>query len=154
MRLAELFNSNNIVIDLPCSNKTSLLETIVDDLNGKGRINDRAIVFEDLVKREAVISTGIGNAVAIPHAYTDGVKELVAGFYRTAEPVDFEAIDHKPVDLFFVMFGPKDKESRRSHIRVLAKISRLLNHEDFREDLRGAADVQSVIDVFRRFGDR
>jgi mannitol/fructose-specific phosphotransferase system IIA component (Ntr-type) len=98
------------------------------------------------------MSTGIGNGVAIPHAYTDGVEKLVAGFYRTEVPVDFEALDEAKVDLFFIILGPK--ESRRNHIKVLAKISRLLNHGDFREDLRNAADAQAVLNVFKRFGDK
>ena len=98
------------------------------------------------------MSTGIGNGVAIPHAYTDGVTSLVAGFFRTSEPVDFAALDGKQVDLFFIILGPK--ASRRNHIKVLAKISRLLNNEDFRANLRDAASVTDVREIFKRYGDR
>jgi mannitol/fructose-specific phosphotransferase system IIA component (Ntr-type) len=90
--------------------------------------------------------------VAIPHAYTDGVEELASGFYRTTDAVEFEALDENRVDLFFIILGPK--ESRRDHIKVLAKISRLLNHADFREDLRNAEDAEAVLNVFKRFGDK
>ena len=78
-------------------------------------------MITDVIEREKVMSTGIGNGVAIPHAYTDGVDRLVAGFYRTSDSVDFQALDNEHVDLFFIILGPKD--SRRDHIKVLAKIS-------------------------------
>jgi fructose-specific phosphotransferase system IIA component len=140
------------VTDLPVAGKTEFLESIVRDLDAKGHIKDARRVVEDVVEREKVMSTGIGNGVAIPHAYTDGVDELVAGFYRSAGDVDFEALDDRPVDLFFIILGPK--ESRREHIKVLAKISRLLNHADFREELRQAPDAEAVMAVFMRFGDK
>jgi fructose-specific phosphotransferase system IIA component len=152
MKLSELFTTENVVTDQPAAGKAELLESIIRDLDAKGRIKDAANVIEDVVEREKVMSTGIGNGVAIPHAYTNGVEQLVAGFYRTTNGVDFEALDDREVDLFFIILGPK--ESRRDHIKVLAKISRLLNHEDFREDLRSASDADAVMGVFRRFGDK
>jgi fructose-specific phosphotransferase system IIA component len=152
MKLSDLFTSDNIKIDLPRADKDALLETIINDLDARGCILDRDRVVGDVIEREKVMSTGIGNGVAIPHAYSDGVDRLVAGFYRISGGVDFEALDNHTVDLFFIILGPK--ESRRDHIKVLAKISRLLNHDDFREDLRKATDVDAVIHVFKRFGDK
>ena len=152
MKLSELFSGDNIKIDVEPAGKEALLDSIIADLDAKGFIKDRDQVITDVVDREKVMSTGIGNGVAIPHAYTDGVERLVAGFYRTEDEVDFEALDENGVDLFFIILGPK--ESRRNHIKVLAKISRLLNHSDFREDLRNAADADAVLNVFKRFGDK
>jgi fructose-specific phosphotransferase system IIA component len=152
MKLSDLYHGDNIGIGLEPADKETLLQTIVADLDAKGFIKDRDQVVTDVLEREKVMSTGIGDGVAIPHAYTDGVERLVAGFYRTEGDVDFEALDENRVDLFFIILGPK--ESRRDHIKVLAKISRLLNHGDFREDLRNAADAEAVLNVFKRFGDR
>lgn len=152
MKLSELFSDRNIETDLHPAVKEALLESIIDDLGDKGLIKDKQRVITDVIEREKVMSTGIGNGVAIPHAYTDGVEQLVAGFYRTSREVDFEALDEQDVDLFFIILGPK--ESRRDHIKVLAKISRLLNHSDFREDLRAAPDAEAVMNVFKRFGDK
>lgn len=152
MKLSDLFTDKNIEIGLGPAGKEALLESIVNDLDAKGFIKDRQVVVKDVIDREKVMSTGIGHGVAIPHAYTDGVDRLVAGFYRTSDEVDFEALDESKVDLFFIILGPK--ESRRDHIKVLAKISRLLNHDDFREDLRRASDAESVMNVFKRFGDK
>ncbi|MDH3217033.1 MAG: PTS sugar transporter subunit IIA [Candidatus Krumholzibacteria bacterium] len=152
MRLSELFNTENILLDVEPRSKNELLEYILDDLNAKGMIRDHDRSLRDVIEREKVMSTGIGNGVAIPHAYTDGVDGLVACFYRSKGDVDFEALDGEGVDLFFIILGPK--ASRRDHIKVLAKISRILNHEDFRENLRRAENVKSVLDIFKRFGDR
>lgn len=152
MKLSDLFTEDNVVTDLPPASKEEVLRAIVRDLDAKGHIRDFERVAADVIEREKVMSTGIGKGVAIPHAYTDGVDELVAGFYRSTEGVDFEALDNEAVNLFFIILGPK--ASRRDHIKVLAKISRLLNHEDFRKTLREATDPADVVAVFKRFGDR
>jgi PTS system fructose-specific IIC component len=152
MRLSDLFGDDSIVLDQAPADKNDLLAAIISDLNSKNKIKDFDQVLRHVIERENVMSTGIGNGVAIPHAYTDGVEKLVAGFYRTGSAVDFSSLDGEPVDLIFVILGPKD--SRRDHIKVLAKISRLLNHEEFRSGLRQASSLKAVFDEFKRFGDR
>jgi len=152
MRLTELFSPETVVTDLPAASKDALLTAIVDDLDAKGLIADREVAMRDLLAREDVMSTGVGNGVAIPHAYTDGVDRLLVSLYRTKEGVNFGAPDDADVSLFFVVLGPR--ASRREHIRVLAKISRLIGHADFREDLRRAGNAGAVMAVLRRFGER
>jgi PTS system fructose-specific IIC component len=152
VKLSDLFKENNIVLDVEPGGKDALLERILKVLDSMELIKDFDRALRDVIERENVMSTGIGSGVAIPHAYTDGVEQLVAGFFRTRESVDFDALDGDNVDLFFIILGPK--ASRRDHIKVLAKISRLLNHEEFREELRSATGVEDVLSVFRRFGDR
>lgn len=152
MKLSELFNLQSIHLDVDPLPKAQLLEHILRELNGNGLISDLDRALTDVIERENVMSTGIGNGVAIPHAYTDGVEQLVAGFFRTSQGVDFESLDGQDVDLFFIILGPK--ASRRNHIKVLAKISRLLNHDEFRDNLRKSASADDVLDIFKRFGDR
>jgi mannitol/fructose-specific phosphotransferase system IIA component (Ntr-type) len=152
MRLTELIQPEAVVTGLGSTSRDELLAAIVGDLDAKGFVADREAIARDLLARETVMSTGVGNGVAIPHAYTNGVKRLIAGLYRTREPIPFGAPDDAGVDLFFIVLGPK--ESRRDHIRVLARVSRLIGHVDFREDLRRAEDAQAVTAVLRRFGER
>ncbi|NIM18966.1 MAG: PTS transporter subunit EIIA [Candidatus Latescibacteria bacterium] len=152
MRLSDLFSDENIELDFPPAEKEKLLEEIIKDLDSKALIKDYDLTLQHVIEREKVMSTGIGNGVAIPHAYSDGVNQLVAGFFRTSHGVDFSAVDGKAVDLIFIILGPK--ENRRDHIKILAKISRLLHHEEFREGLRKAPTPKAVFDVFKRFGDR
>ena len=152
MRLTELIQPEAVVTGVASTSRDDLLAAIVDDLDSKGFVDDRDLTARDLLAREQVMSTGVGNGVAIPHAYTHGVKKMIAGLYRTREPIPFGAPDDAGVDLFFVVLGPKD--SRRDHIRILAKVSRLIGHVDFREDLRRAGDAEAVAAVLRRFGER
>lgn len=152
MRLSEIFNEHNVVLDVEAGSKKDVLERILGHLDAKKLIKDFDHVLRDVTEREKVMSTGIGNGVAIPHAYTDGVDRLVSGFFRTRTGVDFDALDGDDVDLFFIILGPK--ASRRDHIKILARISRLLNHNGFREELRKASGVEDVLNVFKRFGDR
>lgn len=152
MRLTELLVPEAVVTDFQPASKEDLLNAIVGDLDAKGFVVDRRTASNDVVARERIMSTCVGNGVAIPHAYTDGVDRLLAAFYRTREPVLFGGPDGVPVDLVFVVLGPRD--SRRDHIRLLAKLSRLLGHGEFRDQLRGATDADAVLAVFRRFGDR
>ncbi len=152
MKLSELFNEQNIVLDVEPGSKKDFLDRILKHLDGKGLIKDFDHVLRDVIEREKVMSTGIGSGVAIPHAYTDGVDRLVSGFFRSRAGVDFDALDGEDTDLFFIILGPK--ASRRDHIKILARISRLLNHEGFRDELRKASGVEDVLNVFKRFGDR
>lgn len=152
MRLTELILPETLVTGLAAASRDELVAEVVHDLHAKGLIADPASTMRDLLARETVMSTGVGNGVAIPHAYTDGVIRLIAGLYRTREPIPFGAPDEAAVDLFFVVLGPK--ESRRDHIRVLARISRLIGHADFRDDLRHAEGADAVAAVLRRFGER
>jgi len=152
MRLTELFVPETVVIGLPVASREDVLEAIVADLDAKGFIANRELAAKDLVARERVMSTGVGHGVAIPHAYTDGVENLVAAVILTAEKVPFDAPDSQDVDLMFVVLGPKSK--RRDHIRVLAKIARMVGHAEFRDDVRRAPDAAAVISALKRFGDR
>jgi fructose-specific phosphotransferase system IIA component len=152
MRLSELFSRDSIALDVQPGDKEDVLRSILKILDANGLIVDFDQTLKDLIEREKVMSTGIGNSAAIPHAYTDGVDRLVAGFFRTSARVDFDALDGEGVDLFFIILGPK--ESRRDHLKVLARISRLLNHEEFRNELRTATGVDAVYAIFKRYGDR
>jgi PTS system fructose-specific IIC component len=152
VKLSELFSEKNVVLDVEPGSKKDLLERILRHLDEQHLIKDFDHVLRDVIEREKVMSTGIGNGVAIPHAYTDGVDRLVSAFFRTRTGMDFDALDGEDVDLFFIILGPK--ASRRDHIKILARISRLLNHGTFRGELRQAARVEDVLDVFKRFGDR
>jgi mannitol/fructose-specific phosphotransferase system IIA component (Ntr-type) len=152
MRLTELFVPETVVTDLPATDRDATLAAIVADLAGKGLLVDAETALRDVIAREQVMTTGVGHGVAIPHAYTGGVDRLVAGFYRPRPGVDFGATDGQAVDLIFLVLGPRER--RREHIRILARISRLLGNADFRDELRKAAGSADVMNVFRRFGDR
>ena len=145
MKLSELFNEANIVTDLGVGAKEEILGAIVRDLDEKGHVSDRERATRDVIEREKVMSTGIGNCVAIPHAYTDGVNRLVAGFFRTREPVDFDAPDGLPVDLVIGLIVPKKIEA--SHHADIKSLSIMLADQSLRARLRAATSTGELYDV-------
>ncbi|WP_018997087.1 PTS sugar transporter subunit IIA [Hirschia maritima] len=103
-------------------------------------------IFNAVMERERLGSTGVGEGVAIPHARIDGLEKPIGAFARLEEAVDFEAIDERDCDLIFLILAPK--ESGVDHLRALAKVSRIMRQERLREDLRKAHSVDAVLEVF------
>lgn len=103
---------------------------------------DGKAIFQALADRERLGPTGFGGGVALPHAKLAGLEELCGVFARLAEPVPFDAVDGRPVDLVFCLLAP-DREGT-THLAALAGISRLLRDGAMREKLRGASDGPSL----------
>ena len=95
-----------------------------------------------LVERENVGSTGVGGGVALPHAHLKGLDRVVAVFLRLEEPVPFDAVDDRPVDLIFALFAPATEGAE--HLQALAKVARLLRQNDLREQLRQAQTADAI----------
>ncbi len=93
-------------------------------------------ILNGLIERERHGSTGIGQGVAVPHAHVEGLDRPVGVFVKLETPVNFDAVDERPVDLIFALFAPKD--AGVDHLRALARVSRLLRQGELREQLRQA----------------
>jgi PTS system nitrogen regulatory IIA component len=102
-------------------------------------------VFEAVLEREKLGSTGVGEGVAIPHARIDSLKRPVGGFARLLEPADFEAIDERKADLVFMLLAPTDAGA--DHLRALARTARVFRQEQVRSALRNAQTVDAVLAV-------
>ena len=132
MQLINLFQECNVDFSLECSNKDDALEKLSTLIcNGRDFL-DKNKVLKVLQDREKLGSTGIGNEVAIPHGKMNIEKQLVGAFAISNSGVDFDALDKKPVKIFFVLIASKD--ATNIHLKVLAKISRLLMNDNFREE--------------------
>ena len=99
-------------------------------------------IFDVLLERERLGTTGVGQGVAIPHGKVPGLGRVVGLFARAERPVDFEAVDEAPVDLFFLLLAPEDAGAE--HLKALAQVSRLLRDADFCNKLRGAANADAI----------
>jgi PTS system nitrogen regulatory IIA component len=99
-------------------------------------------VLDALVEREAAGSTGVGHGVAVPHAPLPGLTHLRAVFVRLEQPVEFAAVDDRPVDLLFALFAPP--EASGEHLRMLARVSRALRQSTLREQLRQAHSADAI----------
>lgn len=144
MKLGDVLNENLIKIPLQKSDKKEIITEMIDVLTTSGKIVDRNKVLQAVLEREQMMSTGIGNSVAIPHGKSQGVQELVVGLGITPQDVNFDALDGKPVRIVFMLVGPEKSSS--VHIKMLSRISRLLNQSSFRKKL---IDSKSGSDVIR-----
>ena len=94
------------------------------------------------------MSTGIGQGLAIPHGKTDAITQNYAAFARLKEPIEFNSIDSKPVQLIFLMVSPYSDQ--RSHIRLLSRVSTLMNYDDFRSNLLIVPNQEDLIELFKQ----
>ncbi len=147
MLLSDFLKEDAIQLDLPCSDKETLFQDALAHLHSIGYVTEPDKVLEDLRVREKIMSTGIGQGVAIPHAQSEGVPGTHLSLWRPSPPVDFDAMDGQPVDLIFMILGPRGIGNE--HVKILAKISRLLHGSDFRGRLRSAASAAEVLDAIR-----
>lgn len=148
MTLANLLSEGQILPDLKAGGRWEAISEIVDLLVGVGRVRaeDRDAVLESIRQREQTMSTGIGLGIAIPHASSDKVSEVVAGFGRSKKGIEFDSLDGQPVSFIVLFVVPKDQF--QTHLRTLAAIAKFLNDRTVREELAEAADAREILDVF------
>lgn len=143
MLLSELLSVERIKIPLESGSKDDLLRELVGVCAESHGIEDRADVLRAVREREAVLSTGIGNGVAIPHGKSSAVTGLRMAAGRSAEPVEFDALDGQPVSLFFLLVGPESAAG--PHIKALSRISRLVRKDEVRERLIAARTAEDFL---------
>jgi len=142
MILTQILQPTCIKAPLDGKDKDSVITELVDLLAENNLLVDRDIVLEAVFAREQTRSTGIGSGIAIPHGKCDGVVELVMAVGITAEPVNFDSIDQKPVSIVILLASPADRTG--PHIQALARISRLMLDDEFKTKLEKAASPEEV----------
>ena len=135
MQLSDFLDCDAIKAALPSGNKRSLFKQIAD-LSGQRLGVDASAILSSLNEREQLGSTGFGQGVAIPHAKIEGLTQIYGLFVRLADPVDYKAIDGKPVDLIFLLLSPPGAGAE--HLKALAATSRVTRDAATLERLRGA----------------
>ena len=134
MLLTELLTPDRVKVPLGSRTKDDVLRELVE-LAAQGL--DPAVVepiLSAVREREQVLSTGIGGGIAIPHGKTPAVDQLIAAAGVATQPIDFDALDGRPVQVFFLLIGPESASG--AHVKALSRISRLLRREALRRDLR------------------
>lgn len=139
--IAELIGPSAVAVGFGARTVRQVMNLIADKAAQNFGL-DAGVVLAALLEREQAGSTGIGRGVAAPHARVAGLERSGILIVRLDQPIAFEAIDGLPVDLFFALLSPP--ESGVEHLRMLARISRLLRREDLREQLRRAADADAI----------
>ena len=145
MRLTEILKPENIKVPLTSTTKTEAIGELVNLLADNKAITDPKKVLDSVLDREATRTTGIGNGLAIPHGKCSGTADLVMAIGKAATPIDFQAIDGRPVTLIWLLTSPPDKTG--PHIHALARISRLMTIDKFRAALLQAKTPQEAFDI-------
>jgi len=145
MKLTDILSDDLIIMPLKSHTKEDAIKEMVDYLYSKDKIQDRHKILKAILDREKVMSTGVGDHVAIPHGKAEGVKDIVALFAISENEIDFHSIDNKPVRLIFMLVGPPDKTG--PHLKALSRISRLMHKGEFRELLLNAKNTKEVMDI-------
>jgi fructose-specific phosphotransferase system IIA component len=143
LRLSDLIDERCVTLNMPVKTKEELIHEMIHLFESAELTSEPDEALKAILKREQVMSTGIGGGVAIPHAQSRDVKRLAVGLARPEHPIDFEAIDGRPVSLVFLILGP---EERGGFVRVLARISRLLYDGELQSRL---LTVQTPKDAIR-----
>ncbi len=140
MKISDILTEDLVVTGLQGKSKDEIIDAMIDLVASSPKVLDKEKVRKAIFEREKIMSTGVGNGFAIPHGKTDAVTDIVAAFAVTAEPIDYQSLDEKPVRLVFLLVGKDNLVG--PHIKLLSRISRLMNKEEFRRRLLDAADLR------------
>jgi PTS system nitrogen regulatory IIA component len=144
MDLSDLVTPEAILPSLKANSKKQVLQAIAEKAAALTGVDERDI-FETLVKREKLGSTGVGGGIAIPHGKLAKLNRIFGLFARLPKPIDFEALDETPVDLIFLLLAPENAGA--DHLKALARIARLFREPGVVGKLRGSSDQSALFAV-------
>lgn len=144
MELSELIDSDSIVANLRVTSKKQALQEL-SRLAGEITEVDERKIFDILMERERLGTTGVGSGIAIPHGKLSELEQIHGIFARLEKPIDFQSIDDRPVDLIFVLLAPEGAGA--DHLKALARVSRMLRDDDVCEKLRGTSESDALFAI-------
>src|SRR5690606_24086379 len=148
MKISEIVKDDVISAAMEPKDKTEAINQMIDLASKAGKILSKEKVQECVFEREKLVSTGVGKGFAIPHGKTDEISDVTASFGIVKNPIDFDSIDSEPVKFIFLLVG-KDSQLN-THIKLLSRISRMMNNDKFRDKLEEAKTPQEVLELFRK----
>ncbi|GAB4282088.1 MAG: hypothetical protein Kow0029_27460 [Candidatus Rifleibacteriota bacterium] len=149
MQLVDVLKENHVFLNFEAENKDQAIEKIISSLQETGAIKEPEALKDAIFEREKLGTTGVGGGIAMPHARSSAIKTLTVAFFRSENGVDFKSIDNKPVHLIFVLLSPVS--SGGPYLKLLAKISRLLRSDDFRNSLLDAKTPAEVMEIIQEY---
>ncbi len=133
MRISEALKESCCIVDLKGVTKEEVIGELTGALRDAGLVEDAALAAKVVLEREKLGSTGVGDGVAIPHGKMKGIDTILCSFGRSARGVDFDAVDKRPVHIFFLLLAPENVAGM--HLQMLSRISRILRDPSFRRKL-------------------
>lgn len=146
MKLTDILYESAIVADLHTSTKTETLDVLAEAMAESHSEIDKDEILDVLLEREELGSTGIGDGIAIPHAKSSNLSQIISGFGLSKSGIEFDSLDGKPAHLFFLLVVPKESP-QQDHLKVLARISRMLKNTEFRNRLLKANSRQEIYQI-------
>ncbi len=148
MNIHDYMRQDLIRLDFPAHDKVDLLKNLVQFLVDQKIIADGDEVLESLLEREKLMSTGIKRGFAIPHAFTSHLQESIICFARLHTPIDYQSLDEEPVRFVFLLLGPRDAQG--IHLKILARLARLLSLGRLHSRLMDAQSNEEALDIIRK----
>jgi fructose-specific phosphotransferase system IIA component len=145
MILTQILQPNCVKVPVESKDKDAVITELVDLLDANGLLLDRDVALKAVLTRERTRSTGTGAGIAIPHGKCNAVKKLVMAIGIAHEPIEFESVDGKPVTILMLLVSPADQTG--PHIQALARISKLMLDEEFKQKLEKAASSDEVYEL-------
>jgi fructose-specific phosphotransferase system IIA component len=142
MILTQILQPSCVKVPVESRDKEAVVAELIDLLDANGLLSNRNAALQAVLTRERIQSTGTGAGIAIPHGKCNAVKELVMAVGIAREPIEFQSIDGKPATILILLVSPTDQTG--PHIRALARISRLMLNEDFKQKLEKAASAEEA----------
>lgn len=144
MEIRDLLTPSSVIANLRVSSKKQALQELARAVAAQTDLDERS-VFDVLMEREKLGTTGVGNGIAIPHGKLSDVDKLFGLFARMEKPIDFQAIDEQPVDLIFLLLAPESAGA--DHLKALARVSRLLRDRKICDKLRGTDNADALFAI-------
>jgi len=148
MKVYELLEKKYILTDFKSKDKIDIINELIDLYKNDKKVNDLEKARTAVLDREKIMSTGVGKGFAIPHGKSNGVNDVIAAFGKTKHDIDYDALDGDPVHHVFLLIGRDDMVSK--HIKLLSRISRLMNNDEFRDRLLEASTEENIINIFKK----
>ena len=147
MRISDHISEKMICLALENTTKEGVIKELAELLKNSEDVTDFDMFLKDVFEREKLGATGIGNGIAIPHARTDAVHNIIIAFGRSSQGINFNGVDDKPAKLVFLIGTPKKDVNK--YLQVLAHLTRLLKKESFRQQLLEAQNADEILNAIR-----
>lgn len=147
MRISEFLNSSNVFPSLKVTTKEDAIRFLAESIASRHPEADTDVLLHAVMERERVMSTGVGKGLAIPHGKVNGLESSQMAYAKLETPIEYGSIDQAPVSQLFLVVGPESQSS--THIRLLSRISRLMNNDGFRLELLECATKDEILAKFQ-----
>ncbi len=146
MKITDILTKDQILLNINLSTKEEAINTLVLEAEKSGNLVNTSAVLSAILERENIMSTGIGNGFALPHCKTSGISQTMGVVALLKTPLEFEALDNNPVTVIFLLLSTDN--SVGNHLKLLSRISRIMNNTEFRKKLLTAKDQSEAFSMF------